>query len=322
MNKKKVQNRLTKSDTVTQEIPMACADEKAAVEFLESKRWGDSPTCPLCGCDNVYQMQNAKTGERQENYRWRCHDCNGQYTVRKGTVFEDSRISLRHWCYGFWRASTSKKGVSALEIHRHTGVSYKSCLFMLNRIRFAMSDSSPAPLKGDVEIDETYIGGKPRFKGKHHKREKWSSKLPVLAMIERNGNVKTRPITSVTGKTLREAIRSSVDKKSAIITDELRAYRGIGQYFNGKHHTVCHSKGEYVKRGTDIHTNTVEAFFSVVKRGLNGIYHSVSKEYLPLYLNEFEFRHNHRDLEDGERIVAAIKGSEGKRLMYKEPLKA
>src|SRR5580692_3710113 len=147
---------------------------------MELQRWGDSVACcPLlrlgrCLSDEV---KDSETGARQENYRWRCNDCKKQYTVRTGTVFEESRIELRHWCFGFWRASTSKKGVSALEIHRQTGLSYKSSLFMLHRIRFAMAPADSNPLTGIVEVDETYIGGKPRNPGEA--REKWTTKVPV-----------------------------------------------------------------------------------------------------------------------------------------------
>jgi len=317
MNKHKVQNRSTKGDPTLQDIPMACANEVAAVNFIEKQRWGNHPACPRCGDMDVYQMTNKDTGERQANFRWRCRGCKQQYTVRIGTVFEDSRIPLRHWCFTFWRAATSKKGVSALEIHRQTGLSYKSALFMLHRIRYAMSDSAPEPLNGDVEVDETYVGGKPRYKGQS-KRGRGTNKTPVLALVERNGCVKVKPVANVTGKTLKQAIRDNVAKSSRIITDDNRAYKGIGKEFEGGHHTVCHSAGEYV-RG-DIHSNTVEGFFSIVKRGLNGIYHSVSKEHLHRYMSEFEFRYNYRDLEDGERTTAAIKGAEGKRLMYKEPI--
>lgn len=312
----KVQNRSTKNDPILTDIPMACADEQSAVVFLEKQRWGSQPCCPQCGSVDVYQMQNSKTGERQANNRWRCRDCKSQYTVRTGTVFEDSRIPLRHWCFAFWRASTSKKGVSALEIHRQTGVSYKSCLFMLNRIRFAMSDSAPAPLGpggGDVEVDETYVGGKPRHKGVS-KRGRGTKKQPVLAMVERGGSVKTMPVANVTGKTLKTAIRENVHADARIITDENSAYTGIGAEYKGGHETVTHSAREYV-RG-DVHSNTIEGFFSIVKRGINGIYHAVSKEHLHRYLAEYEFRYNHRFLDDGPRTVAAIKAAEGKRLTY------
>ncbi len=310
----KVQNRSTKGDKTLQALPVACSDEKAAVEFMELQRWGDSPACPCCGSVDVYQMKDSKTGARQANYRWRCKDCKKQYTVRIGTVFEDSRIELRHWCFGFWRASTSKKGVSALEIHRQTGLSYKSSLFMLHRIRFAMAPADNNPLTGIVEVDETYIGGKPRNPGEE--REKWSSKVPVMAMIERNGRVRPKVIADVTAKTLQFAIRENVDRRARIMTDEHPSYSGIGRYYDGGHETVNHSVREYA-RG-DVTTNTVEGFFSVLKRGLNGIYHSVSKEHLHRYLAEYEFRHNNRFLEDGPRTTAAIKASEGKRLMYKD----
>ncbi|MEZ5580409.1 MAG: IS1595 family transposase [Candidatus Competibacteraceae bacterium] len=318
MAKTKIQNRPTKNDPILADIPMACADERVAVEFLEKQRWGSVPRCPHCASSDVYQMRDSKTGERQANFRWRCRDCKVQYTVRTSTVFEDSRIPLRHWCFTFWRASTSKKGVSALEIHRQTGISYKSSLFMLNRIRFAMSDSTPSPLGpggGDVEVDEVYIGGKPRNKG-HNKRGRGTNKQPVLGMAERGDMVKTIPIANVTGATLKQAIRDNINVNARIITDENSAYHGIGEEYGGGHETTCHSAREYV-RG-DIHGNTIEGFFSLVKRGINGIYHSVSKEHLHRYLAEFEFRYNHREISDGQRTKAAILASAGKRLTYKE----
>ncbi|MGB9429194.1 MAG: IS1595 family transposase [Gammaproteobacteria bacterium] len=312
-----VQNRSTKDDAQTQAIPLACASEKAAVEFMESQRWEGRPGCPKCGDVSVYQMTDSKTGERQANYRWRCKGCKQQFTVRTGTVFEDSRIPLRHWCYAFWRASTSKKGVSALEIHRQTGLSYKSALFMLHRIRYAMADSVTHPLTGTVEIDETYVGGKPRVRGKGVRAE-WSTKEPVVAMLQRGGKVKTQHVANVTSKTLGKLVRISVDRRARIITDEKRAYQRVGKPFKGGHETVNHKRKEYV-RG-DVTTNTVESFFATVKRGLNGIYHAVSKEHLHRYMAEFEFRYNNRQLEDGQRITAAIQASEGKRLLYREPV--
>ncbi len=327
----KVQNRSTKNDEIIKEIPAACADEQTAVLFFEKQRWGtDGAACPCCGSVQVYQMKDSKTGERQANNRWRCKDCKKQYTVRTGTVFEDSRIELRHWCFAFWRASTSKKGVSALEIHRQTGVSYKSCLFMLNRIRFAMSDSAPemlGPDHGIVEVDETYVGGKPRhpnyhakkFFGEQDNRKTWhKKKQAVIAMVERGGSVKTKPVANVTGSNVQALMQANIDKTARIATDQSNVYPNCDQYFTSGHRTVNHSIKEYV-RG-QVHTNTVEGFFSSVKRGLNGIYHSVSKEHLHRYMSEFEFRYNNRNIEDGPRTLAAIKGSEGKRLTYKQSL--
>lgn len=318
MNTNKVQNRSTKNDPVIQELPIACADEKAAVEFIEKQRWGDYPACPRCGDMSVYQMKNSKTGERQAGFRWRCHGCKEQFTVRIGTVFEDSRIPLRHWCFAFWRASTSKKGVSALEIHRQTGVSYKSALFMLHRIRYAMAPetASKGPLTGTVEADETFIGGKPR---RHHRGKAGEAKpkQPVVALVQRGGEVRTQAIPSVSSKNLMRVVHENVSMSARLMTDEFPKYRKIGKRFVD-HQVVKHSAYEYV-RG-DAHVNSAESFFALLKRGLHGIYHSVSKKHLHRYLAHAEFLYNNRELEDGERVMAAIKASDGKRLMYKEPI--
>jgi transposase-like protein len=313
--KAKVQNRSTKDDPIIRALPVACADEKAAVEFMEKQRWGDHPACPRCGDLDVYQMKDAKTGERQANFRWRCHGCKEQFTVRIGTVFEDSRIELRHWCFAFWRSATSKKGVSALEIHRQTGLSYKSALFMLHRIRFAMDEQDIEPLKGDVEVDELFVGGRNRpYNNSRMSRKK--PKTPVIGLKERGGRVRPRVVADVTSASLKGAIRANVDKSSRILTDEWSGYRGIGKEYAGGHETVRHSTHEYA-RG-DVHTNSIEGFFGMVRRGLDGIYHSVSRKHLHRYLSEFEFRHNHRELDDGERTVAAIRAANNKRLTYAE----
>ena len=297
---------------------MVCSDELAAVEFFEMQRWGANPVCAHCGSGNVYKMTDAKTGKRSKRFLWRCRDCGKQYTVRIGTVYEETRLDLRHWCYTFWRASTSKKGVSALEIQRHCQISYKSALFLLNRIRFAMApDSESAPkLNGVVECDETYVGGKPRFKG-ISKRGRGTKKTPVFAAVERQGEIRRRVVANVSGATLKSAIREIVDPQARLITDDFPAYIGIGTEYAGGHESVCHSTREYV-RG-DVHTNTAESSFAIVKRGLMGIYHSVSKKYLHRYLWQFDFVWNHRKMNDGERTLLAIQSAEGKRLMYRPP---
>lgn len=318
MQKPKVQNRSTKHDAISRDMPAVCASELAAVEFMEGKRWGDSPHCPVCGSLGVYKMMHLQGKQRQANYRWRCKDCSKQYTVRVGTVFEDSRIELRHWCYAFWRASTSKKGVSALEIHRQTGISYKSCLFMLHRIRFAMSGSVTEPLKGRIEADETYVGGKPRYKG-ISKSGQGTNKKPVLALVERGGKVIAKRIPNLKGETIKPIIRDNVDQSSTIISDKHGAYKDIGMEYEGGHWTLRHRGGKYVSG--QVHSNTAEGFFSILKRGIDGIYHSVSVAHLPSYLNEFEFRYNWRELEDGERVLMALKGAEGKHLSYREHVK-
>src|SRR6516162_1066318 len=211
---------LEKSEVI-EAIPEACSNELAAVELLEALRWGANPACVHCGSMNVYKMMSA-TGGRSKRFLWRCHDCKKQYTVRIGTVYEESRIDLRHWCYAFWRASTSKKGVAALEIKRNCQISYKSALFLMNRIRFAMAPNDEEPkLTGIVECDETYVGGKPRYKGQS-KRGRGTSKTPVFAAVQRNGQIRRRVVADVTGETLKDAIREEVDPQARIITDDYR----------------------------------------------------------------------------------------------------
>lgn len=310
-------HHLTKSEVV-KKIPLACSDELAAVELFEKLRWGNHPGCVHCGSVNVYKMTDAKTGQRNSRFLWRCHDCKKQYTVRIGTVYEESRIELRHWAFAFWRASTSKKGVAALEIMRQCQISYKSALFLMNRIRFAMAPENPAAdkLKGTVECDETYVGGKPRNKGRNV-RGKGTKKVPVFVAVERNGRIRRRVLTDVTGKTLKSAVREFVEKQARLMTDDFPAYRIVGSEMEGGHHTVTHSTKEYA-RG-DVHTNTAESSFALLKRGIVGIYHSVSKEYLHRYLWQADFLWNLRRANDGERTIVAIRAAEGKRLMYQKP---
>jgi len=313
MNKKR--HNLTKSEVIDA-IPLACCDETAAVEFFETMRWGDTPCCVKCGSVGVYKMTQANSTERSKRFLWRCRDCKEQYTVRIGTVYEESRLPLRHWAYAFWRGATSKKGVSALEIQRHCQISYKSALFLMNRIRFAMApDGSEPKLEGIVECDETYVGGKPR---KGVERANWTEKVPVFAAVARDGKIRRRVVANVTGETLKAAIREEVGSQATIMTDEHGAYRGIGQGFTGGHLSVCHSRGEYA-RGI-VNTNTAESSFALVKRGIIGVYHNVSKEYLHRYIWQFDFLWNGRKLNDGERTVLAIRSAEGKRMMYRPPV--
>lgn len=190
----------------------------------------------------------------------------------------------------------------------------------MNRIRFAMSPDPDEPrLSGIVECDETYVGGKPRKgDGKIHKKGRGTSKTPVFAVVERDGRIRRRVVANVTGETLRTAIREDVDSESYIITDDFLAYKGIGEHFEGGHHTVRHSSGEYA-RGP-YNTNTAESSFALVKRGIVGVYHNVSKEYLHRYIWQFDFMWNGRKLNDGERTALAIRSAEGKRMMYRPPV--
>ncbi len=249
-------------------LPLACSDETEAVEFIEKLRWNGRPACPRCGDSNVSQMA-GKNGERNARFLWRCQGCKRQFTVRIGSIFEDSRIPLRVWCHAFWRACSSKKGVSALQIHRETGVSYKSALFLMHRIRFAMAaDPRPPKLAGIVEADETFVGGKPRPAKwhRHVEREARSSKVPVFAAVERGGRVRARPMDRVTSATVGSVLSECMEPSAEIHTDESRVYHFLGRPWPGGHQTVNHSYGEYA-RG-NVTTNTVEGFFSLLKRGL------------------------------------------------------
>lgn len=299
-----------------EEIPKACEDETAAVEFIEKQRWGNMPACPRCGDIDVTKMKD-NNGERNKRFLWRCHGCKKQFTVRIGTVFEDSRIPLRIWCYAFWKACASKKGISALQISRECSITYKSALFLMHRIRYAMTAPiAQEKLHGTVEADETYVGGKPRYIAKG-KRGRGTKKTPVLGLVQRDGDIRARVIPDVTGKTLRKIIFENVDQRSRLMTDQLFTYRKIGRKFPGGHLTVKHHLNEYV-RG-DAHVNTAESFFALLKRCVYGTFHAVSKKHLHRYISEFEFRWNTRKVDDSKRVVAAIKGAEGKRLMYREP---
>lgn len=254
------------------------------------------------------------------------------FTVRTGTVLEESRLPLTVWVYAYWKACASKKGVSALQISRECEISYKSALFLMHRIRYAMQEdpSGLAKLSGTVEVDETYIGGKPR----HSVRTKTDSrtgrrvqylpassrpgggpKIPVVALVERGGRVRARQIERVDRESLGGAVHELVESGATIHTDENPSYRHLGARYS--HESVNHTRKEYV-RG-NVTTNTVEGFFSLLKRGVYGTFHSVSKHHLHRYLSEFEFRYNHRHLDDGERTLAAIDGGEGKRLTYFRP---
>jgi transposase-like protein len=317
MKTNKAEN-MEKSEVI-EAMPVVCSDELAAVEFFERKLWNGTPHCPRCQSTNVYQMKDFATGQRNKRFLWRCHDCKtkNQFTVRIGTVLEESRIPFRHWAYAFWRAVTSKKGVSALEIKRQCQISYPAALFLMHRVRFAMTPESGTSqkLSGIVECDETYIGGKPRGGTGYHKPGRGTKKTPVFGMVERGGNIHRRVVANVSGKTLKGAIRECVDKSATIMTDEWPAYRGIGRDFNGGHRFVNHGIKQYAD-GV-VTTNTAESSFAILKRGITGIYHAVSKKHLHRYVGEFDFRWNTRRMNDGDRTVLAVQGANGKRLDYK-----
>jgi transposase-like protein len=299
----------------------ASQSEAAAVEFVEQHRWKGTPACPRCGSLNVYKMKSAD-GSRNKDYRLRCKDCprgKQMFTVRTATVFEESRLPLRVWVFAFWRACASKKGISALQLSREMEITHKSALFVLRRIRHGMGvvPADASKLTGTVEADETYIGGR-LIRGSQRGRANVdaSHKTPVLGMVQRGGNVRLRMMERLTAKKLGQHLIENADLTCRLVTDEFRSYEGPGTAFAGGHGTVNHSANEYVRGGD--HTNTIEGVFSLIKRGVMGTFHSVTRKHLPNYLNEFEFRWNTRKLNDGDRIAAALRALEGKRLEYRQ----
>jgi transposase-like protein len=294
------------------EIAERFPDSLSAAEFLESIRWPNGPVCPHCqNAEKHYKLPN------KTRRLWKCAKCRKQFTVTVGTIFESSHVPLHKWLWAFYLICSSKKGISAHQLHRALKVTYKTAWFMGHRIRYAMQQPPfTSRLAGVVEVDETYVGGKERNRKRQDRQKRTgrgTGKTPVVTLVERGGSVRSERIANVTGQELKGAIRRHVDPSSRIVTDSFKSYAGIGKEF-ASHETVNHALDEWV-RG-DVHTNTAENFFSILKRGIDGVYHHVSEAHLPRYLAEFDFRYNARKMTDSERTVAALMGAEGKRLTY------
>lgn len=296
------------------------SDENKARQHLEGIMWPDGPVCPHCG---EYENIKRLKGKSHRPGLHQCNSCRGHFTVTVGTVLERSRIPLHKWVLAFHLVAASKKGVSAHQLHRMLGITYKSAWFMAHRIREAMREINPSPLGGTgkyVEADETVIGGKERNKRRSKRNPKnigMVGKEIAFSLVERGGKVRSHHVPNVNAKTLRPILVTQVDRKSFLMTDDAGQYRIIGPEFAG-YETVNHGIEEYV-RG-DAHTNTIEGYFSILKRGITGVYHHVSQQHLKRYLAEFDFRYNERaalGVNDTERAARAVKGIQGKRLTYR-----
>lgn len=259
----------------------------------------------------------GRDGQRNKDFRWRCRGCQKFFTVRTGTVFEESRLPLRVWVYAFWKACSSKKGISALQLAREMEITHKSALFILRRIRHGLGEQNQPKLTGTVEVDELYVGGKPRYRGMS-KTGRGTNKIPVVGIVQRDGDVRFQVMERLTAARLAEFIAENADLTCRLMSDDFPLYRNVGRKFKGGHKVVKHHLGRYVNRGTDEHSNTVEGVFSLIRRGVMGTFHSVSRKHLQNYLNEFSFRWNTRKMDDGQRVQEAIKAVEGKRLEYRE----
>jgi len=300
-------------------------DDTAARNLIERVRWPDGPVCSHCG---VVKHAYAVTG-RSGLYRCAEPECRKDFTVTTGTVMERSKIPLHKWMMGFYLMNASKKGVSAHQLHRALGLTYQTAWFMCHRIREAMRDGGLTPLGGGggiVEADETYFGKadnprpSPQRKGRPFikKGHVWNNR-PILALVERGGNVRTFHVPVADKANVQAIVTANISRESRLHTDESRLYFGANEHF-ASHETVKHSAGEYV-RG-DVHTNSAEGYFSIFKRGMRGVYQHCKEKHLHRYLAEFDFRYNHRVAlghSDIDRTFAAIRGVAGKRLMYRQP---
>jgi transposase-like protein len=289
--------------------------EDAAREMLESLRWANGAVCPRCGGDRPYKLTAKATSKRPgRKGLYKCRACRKQFTVTVGTIFEDSHIPISKWLMAIHLLCASKKSMSAHQLHRMLGVTYRAAWFMAHRLRYAMKDGAMVKLEGVVEVDEAYIGG-PRRRRVGRPGPNDGVKTPIIALVERGGRVRAFPLERVTSRNLQEAIWGNIKKGSHVITDDLNLYHATSLGF--KHDTINHTRKEYV-RG-NIHTNTVEGFFGLLKRGIIGSFHHVSKGHLGRYIDEFEFRYNNRGISDGARSAALVLATEGKRLTFKQP---
>jgi transposase-like protein len=292
-------------------------DLDAARQALEAVRWPDGPVCPHCGTYGDRIVLLAGKSHRPGLYF--CNECQGQFTVTVGTVFERSKIPLTKWWLATHLLNSSKKGISAHQMHRLLGVTYKTAWFMMHRIREAMRTDGLEPMGGNgkiVEADETYFGRVQTLKPAR-RNKKTANRRPILALVERGGKVRTFHIPSADKGSVQKIVTENISHESRLHTDESRLYGGADKLF-AAHETVQHTAREYV-RG-DVTTNSVEGYFSIFKRGMRGVYQHCKEKHLHRYLAEFDFRYNNRTylgVNDGERAVLAMKGIEGKRLTYR-----
>ena len=287
-------------------------DEEKALAHLETSRWNGEPNCPHCGSTRVHRM-----GGKTQAGMFLCNDCRDKFTVRTGSVMERSHVPLHKWLLATHIMAASKKGMSASQMGRMIGVTYKTAWFLCHRIREAMDGATGNDPLGRgptrvVEADETYVGGKARNRA----WGKIPNKKPVVALVERKGHVRSFHVANITSKNLRALIVTNVDRKAHLMTDESPIYKAVGREMRA-HTSVNHGRSEYVKHQGHSHSNTAENFFSIFKRGVIGTYHHMSEAHLGRYCKEFDLRYNTRELTDGERAAVIVKGMEGKRLTYR-----
>ncbi len=298
-------------------------DEAAAFAFVEAALWANGPVCPHCGCMGRITHIKPNVEKRVRMGLKKCGDCKKQFTVRIGTIFEETKLPMTKWLQAIYLMSASKKGVSAHQLHRTLEITYKSAWFLAHRIREAMRSGDLTPFGGEgtpVEVDETYIGN---IKGAPIKRGGYVHKHKVLSLLDRStGRVRSQVITDFNMKVVAPILDANIAREARFMTDEAPLYKSVGWNF-ADHGMTTHGKGEYVSRqDRTIHTNTVEGYFSIFKRGMKGVYQHCDGKHLHRYLAEFDFRYTNRianGVDDQARAGRVLAGVVGKRLTYRGP---
>ncbi|MDO1559845.1 IS1595 family transposase [Brevundimonas sp. 2R-24] len=307
-------------------------DEAEAFRFVEGIIWGGSPVCPHCGCSGrTYELKGVRSKPSKKNPEGvvrhglkKCGDCRQQFTVRVGTIFEESHLPLHKWLQAVYLMCASKKGVSAKQLERTLEVTYKTAWFLAHRIREAMRSGELDPFGtngGGVEVDETYIGIDPDNAPWGRQKVRTPQKMKVLTLVDRNtGRARSTVLDDATIAQIKPVLEANLAREAVLLTDDHVLYRRIGQKF-AAHGVVNHSRKEYVHpENPFIHTNTIEGYFSIFKRGMKGIYQHCAKKHLHRYMAEFDFRYSNRSAtgcEDVERMQRAVAGVVGKRLTYR-----
>jgi transposase-like protein len=294
-------------------------NEKAAYAYVEARVWPQGPICPHCGgVDRIGLMGGKST--RIGAYK--CYQCRKPFTVKVGTIFEASHVPLRHWLQAMFLMASSKKGISANQLHRTLGCTLKTAWFLAHRIREAMREGELAPFGGEggaVEVDETFIGRDPDANGEVLKNN-WVQQMKVLSLVDRtSGRARSFVVDDLKMPTIMPIIEANISREARLMTDEAARYTSIGWNF-ADHGITTHSRGEYVsKQDRTIHSNTVEGFFSIFKRGMKGVYQHCAKRHLHRYMAEYDFRYSHRialGVNDVQRADTLLRGVSGRRLTY------